>query len=201
MLLSLGVLDVDTQKPLYKNTVIFIQMSYEYVFSGPLTKDGGKWGLVPIRKDLMYEWYVLYCNNQDVERITQRVKGLNVEVFYPRYIKVTPRRDCRAVRQEEKPLFPSYLFLRLDVNVTHTSTITSIPGAHGFVSFGSAPCTVPESVITAIKCARLMALNSDEDVFECRNISPGLLLKIQELSHIRTPLQRQVAFSRLLQNQ
>ena len=70
----------------------------------------------------MYEWYVLYCNNQDVERITRRVEGLDVEVFCPRYIKVTPRKDCRAVRQEEKVLFPNYLFLCFDVNITHTST-------------------------------------------------------------------------------
>ncbi|HIG9886615.1 TPA: transcription termination/antitermination NusG family protein [Escherichia coli] len=149
----------------------------------------------------MYKWYVLYCNSQYIQRISRRTEDLGVEVFCPRYIKVTPRTDCRAVRQEEKPLFPSYLFLRFDVNVVHTSTITSIPGAHGFVSFGAAPCTVPESVITAIECARLLALNPDEDIFECRNISPDLLLKIQELSQIRTPLQRQVAFSRLLQNQ
>ncbi|HFL6487104.1 TPA: transcription termination/antitermination NusG family protein [Salmonella enterica] len=149
----------------------------------------------------MYEWYVLYCNNQDVERITRRVEGLDVEVFCPRYIKVTPRNDCRAVRQEEKALFPNYLFLCFDVNITHTSTITSIPGAHGFVSFGSTPCTVPKSVITAIECARLMALNPDEDAIECRNIAPDLLAKIQELSLIRSPLQRQVAFSKLLQNQ
>ncbi|EFH8495230.1 transcriptional antiterminator NusG, partial [Escherichia coli] len=36
---------------------------------------------------------------------------------------------------------------------------------------------------------------------ECRNIAPDLLAKIQELSLIRSPLQRQVAFSKLLQNQ
>ncbi|KFW98779.1 transcription termination/antitermination NusG family protein [Brenneria populi subsp. brevivirga] len=149
----------------------------------------------------MYEWYVLYCKNQDVERITRRIKGMDVEVFFPRYIKFTPRRDCRSVRQEEKPLFPNYLFLRFDVNVTHTSTITSIPGTHGFVSFGATPCTVPQSVITAIECARLMALNPDGDAIECRNISPDLLWKIQELSLIKIPLQRQVAFSQLLHNQ
>ncbi|HHH7926671.1 TPA: transcription termination/antitermination NusG family protein [Escherichia coli] len=106
----------------------------------------------------MYKWYVLYCNSQDIQRISRRAEELGVEIFCPRYIKVTPRTDCRAVRQEEKPLFPSYLFLRFDVNVVHTSTITSIPGAHGFVSFGAAPCTVSESVITAIECARLLAL-------------------------------------------
>ncbi|EIN0583682.1 transcriptional antiterminator NusG [Salmonella enterica subsp. enterica serovar Newport] len=149
----------------------------------------------------MYEWYVLYCNSQDVERITRRANGLNVEVFCPRYIKITPRKDCRAVRQEEKILFPNYLFLYFDVGITHTSTITSIPGAHGFVSFGAEPCTVPESVITAIKCARIMALNPDEDAIECRNIAPDMLEKIQELTLIKSPLQRQVAFSRLLQTQ
>ncbi|EBP1613559.1 transcriptional antiterminator NusG, partial [Salmonella enterica] len=45
------------------------------------------------------------------------------------------------------------------------------------------------------------ALNPDEDAIECRNIAPDLLAKIQELSLIRSPLQRQVAFSKLLQNQ
>ncbi|MCT7041669.1 hypothetical protein M1717_25840 [Salmonella enterica subsp. enterica serovar Pomona] len=84
----------------------------------------------------MYEWYVLYCNNQDVERITRRVEGLDVEVFCPHYIKVTPRKDCRAVRQEEKVFFPNDLFLFFDVNITLTSNISSIAWAIGFVSFG-----------------------------------------------------------------
>ncbi|ENQ6875325.1 transcriptional antiterminator NusG [Salmonella enterica] len=149
----------------------------------------------------MHEWYVLYCSGQDIERITRRAEGLGVGVFSPRYIKVTRRKDCNSVRQEEKVLFPNYLFLHLDFNITHTSTITSIPGAHGFVCFGSTPCAVPHSVITAIKCARLMALNPDEDAIECRNISSDLLEKIHELSAIKSPLQRQVAFSRLLQDQ
>ncbi|EAM4564564.1 transcriptional antiterminator NusG [Salmonella enterica] len=149
----------------------------------------------------MYEWYVLYCASQDVRRITQIVERLGVGVFCPRYIKITPRKDCRAVRKEEKALFPNYLFLHFDVNITHTSAITSIPGAHGFVRFGSTPCTVPQSVITAIECARLMALNPDEDVIECRNIAPDLLEKIQKISLMKSPLQRQVAFSKLLQNQ
>lgn len=52
----------------------------------------------------MYKWYVLYCNSQDIQRISRRTEDLGVEVFCPRYIKVTPRTDCRAVRQEEKPL-------------------------------------------------------------------------------------------------
>ncbi|EBO8105889.1 transcriptional antiterminator NusG [Salmonella enterica] len=149
----------------------------------------------------MYKWYVLYCNSQDVDHIIRRVKLIDVKAFCPRYIKVTTRKDCHAVRLEDKALFPNYLFLFFDVNKTHTSTITSIPGAHGFVKFGATPCVVPASVILTIRCARLMALNPDENAIECRNIAPDLLAKIQELSLIRSPLQRQVAFSRLLQNQ
>lgn len=148
----------------------------------------------------MSEWYVLYCNSQEIERITRRVKSLDVEVFCPRYIKITARKDCAAVRKEDKVLFPNYLFLFFDINITHTSTITSIPGAHGFVSFGATPCTIPKSVITAIECSRMVALNPDEDSIECRNIDSDLLAKVQELSLIRSPLQRQVAFSKLLQN-
>ncbi len=153
---------------------------------------------MPVREDSMYQRYVLYCNSQDVECITRRIAGLDVEVFCPRYIKVTARKNCAAARQEEKVLFLNYLFLCFDINITHTLTITAIPGAHGFVSFGSTLCTVPKSVITAIECSRMIALNPDEDAIEYRNIAPDLLVKVQELSLIRSPLQRQVAFSKLL---
>jgi transcriptional antiterminator RfaH len=47
----------------------------------------------------------------------------------------------------------------------------------------------------------MVALNPDEEAIECRNIDPDLLAKVQELSLIRSPLQRQVAFSKLLKNQ
>lgn len=145
-------------------------------------------------------WYVLYCKVQDVDKITKRVKGLGVGVFCPRYIRVSHRTDCNSVRIDEKLLFPNYLFLSFDINKIHTSTISSIPGAIGFIRFNSDACTVPQKVISAIECARLIALNNDEHSIECRNISPALLLKIQEISLIRSTEQRQVAFSHLLQS-
>ncbi|WP_420835347.1 transcription termination/antitermination NusG family protein, partial [Candidatus Erwinia dacicola] len=161
---------------------------------------GGKWGLVPTRMGNMNLWYVLYCKTQDVDKITRRVNSLGVSVFCPRYVRVSHRTDCNSVRIDEKVLFPNYLFLSFDINKIHTSTISSIPGAIGFIRFGSDACTVPQKVISAIECARLIALNNDDQAIECRNISPALLLKIQEISLIRSIEQRQVAFSHLLQS-
>jgi transcriptional antiterminator RfaH len=149
----------------------------------------------------MNAWYVLYCNNNEIDKIARRVSGLKVGVFCPRYIKITPRKDCHAIRKEEKILFPNYLFLYFDVNITHTSAITSIPGAHGFVRFGTTPCTVPDSIIIAIDCAKRLALNPTEDAIECRNIRRELLEEIQKISQIKSPIRRQIAFSSLLQNQ
>lgn len=144
-------------------------------------------------------WYLLYCKSQDAERINKRVSGLGAVSFSPQYVKVTRRKDCNAVRMEDKPLFPNYLFLSFDINKIHTSDITSIPGAIGFVRFGTDPCTIPDKVVSAIECARLVSINQDEDAIECRNISPVLLQKIQELSLIRSVETRQVAFSKLLE--
>ena len=45
-----------------------------------------------------------------------------------------------------------------------------------------------------------IALNNDDQAIECRNISSTLLLKIQEISLIKSIEQRQVAFSHLLQS-
>ena len=145
-------------------------------------------------------WYLLYCKSQDAERINKRVSGLGVVAFSPQYVKVTRRKDCNAVRMEDKPLFPNYLFLSFDINKIHTSDITSIPGSIGFVRFGTDPCTIPDKVVSAIECARLIALNNDDQSIECRNISSALLLKIQEISLIRSTEQRQIAFSHLLQS-
>lgn len=148
----------------------------------------------------MSQWYLLYCNVQDVEKIGNRSKELGADVYCPKYVKVSRRTDCNAVRVEEKILFPNYLFLFFDINKIHTSIIASIPGAVGFVRFAAGPCVIPQEVITAIECARFVTLNKDEDAIECRNISPTLLLKIQEISQIRSVERRQVAFSHLLQS-
>lgn len=148
----------------------------------------------------MNQWYLLYCKSQDAVKINDRVGRLGVSSFYPHYVKVTKRQDCNAVRTEDKPLFPNYLFLSFDINEVHTSDITSIPGAIGFVRFGANPCTVSDKVISAIKCARLVSLNEEEGAIECRNISPDLLQKVQALSLIKSVQTRQVAFSKLLES-
>jgi len=147
----------------------------------------------------MKQWYLLYCNSQDSERVSRRVSSLGVDVFCPKYIRITPRKDCHAVRKEERVLFPSYLFLSFDINKIHTSTISSIPGAHGFVRFGAGPCIVPDEVISAIECARLIALDADLNVIECRNVNPVLLEQVQDIARMRSAEVRQIAFSKLMQ--
>lgn len=144
-------------------------------------------------------WYLLYCKSQDVEKIDRRVSKLGVVPFFPQYVKVTKRKDCNAVRMEEKPLFPNYLFLSFDINKIHTSDVTSIPGAVGFVRFGSDPCIVPDKVITAIRCARLLSINQTEDAIDCRNVSPTLLHKIQQITFVKSTEIRQVMLSKLLE--
>ncbi|MGG5964817.1 transcription termination/antitermination NusG family protein [Salmonella enterica] len=144
-------------------------------------------------------WYLLYCKSQDVEKIDRRVSKLGVVPFFPQYVKVTKRKDCNAVRMEEKPLFPNYLFLSFDINKIHTSDVTSIPGAVGFVRFGSDPCIVPDKVITAIRYARLLSINQTEDAIDCRNVSPTLLHKIQQITLVKSTEIRQVMLSKLLE--
>jgi transcriptional antiterminator RfaH len=165
------------------------------------TRDGGKWGRVPVSQGMehMKQWYVLYCKSQDAVKIARRVNALGVTSFYPLYVKVTKRKDCNSVRMEDKPLFPNYLFLQFDVNVIHTSHITKIPGAVGFVCFSAGPCVIPEKVVTAIQYARLVAMNKDEGAIECRNVSKVLLRKIQRISLINSPKIREIRFAKLLQ--
>lgn len=183
---------------LYVHT--YLVMSTPFSFAPPSrTIHGGKWGVAPQRKYLMSSWYLLYCSAQAVERVISHVQTLGITVSSPTYFRIQRRKDCNAVRVEEKRLFPNYLFLSFDIEHIHTSAVTEFPGAIGFVRFGSDPCVVPQDVVTAINCARLLAKDNETEAIECRNIPSELIEKIQEISLIRSNEKRQIAFANLLQ--
>lgn len=142
-------------------------------------------------------WYLLYCKS-GFKNTIRRLNQLGVEVYQPTMINVQLRTDCHSVRFRERPLFKNYLFLSFDVNQLHTSTICQVPGAIGFVRFGSEPCVVSPDVITAIECAKAKTLNNDDGSLDCINVHPALLVRIQEIINIKSSDERMVEFTNLL---
>lgn len=63
--------------------------------------------------------------------------------------EITRRRDARFV-SELRPLFPGYMFLLLDPDVSPWRKVNSTYGVAKIVSFGEAPAPVPTELVSAL---------------------------------------------------
>lgn len=69
------------------------------------------------------------------------------EIFLPTYQEVRQYSD--RMKKIDAPLFPGYLFCRMDV--TKRLPILTTPGVHSILGFNGEPTPVPEDEITAIQ--------------------------------------------------
>lgn len=92
-------------------------------------------------------WYAVRTRHQHEKTVAHALSGKNFEVFLPLYAIRHRWKD--RVKQLSLPLFPSYLFLR--ANIDRKFEILRVPGVHRFVDFGGSPAVIPEEEIAAVK--------------------------------------------------
>ena len=92
-------------------------------------------------------WYVLHSKPNHEQLLWEQLSSRKMETFYPRIRVQTVNPRARKV----KPYFPGYVFIHADLEQIAPSTLQWMPGARGFVSFGSQPSMVPEALIHAVK--------------------------------------------------
>jgi len=94
-------------------------------------------------------WYAVYtkprCEQKAAEGLTKR----SLETFLPK-IEVLRKRESRSVRQTE-PLFPCYVFARIETNSEHFVAARWTPGVRKILGVGDPLSSVPDSVISCIK--------------------------------------------------
>ncbi len=93
------------------------------------------------------EWYVVQSKPRREHAVAHGLASHRVEAYYPalRVRRVNPR--ARKVM----PLFPGYLFLRFDTEVTPLSAFNYMPDTRGLVLLEGKPARVLEQVIEAIR--------------------------------------------------
>ena len=97
----------------------------------------------------MRHWYVVQSKPQQADRVAVQLEELlGVEVYNPK-IEVRVVRGTRKLTQV-KPLFPNYLFARLDLPV-EWKTITFTRGVARVLGGWEDPRSVDEAVIAAIR--------------------------------------------------
>ena len=92
-------------------------------------------------------WYTIQTKPKQEAQVGKRLRDLNLEIFLPR-IRVRRRVGTRFNWVLE-PLFPSYLFCRLDV-VLSGKAARYCPGVKDFVRFGSRIPEVGDNVVHSL---------------------------------------------------
>lgn len=97
----------------------------------------------------MLSWYLLYCKRGQLLRAKAHLERQSVCCLSPMIGLEKLVRGKRATVSE--PLFPNYLFVKVDPEIIHTTTISATRGVSHFVRFGTLPAIVPLEVINALK--------------------------------------------------
>lgn len=89
-------------------------------------------------------WYVVACEPHRDRQVERVLGGQTLEVFAPRL----PR---TRTRNGDKPLFPGYLFVRMNRDAGAWARLRYLPGVRTLVTMGGEPCPVDGSLVEAIR--------------------------------------------------
>ena len=90
-------------------------------------------------------WYLVYTKPRGEETALANLARQGYEVYFPRVQLMRKRQRGRMAVVE--PLFPRYLFIRLDNQSDNWAPIRSTLGVTSLVRFGHEPAKVPDDLI------------------------------------------------------
>ncbi|WP_122744884.1 transcription termination/antitermination NusG family protein [Pseudomonas viridiflava] len=147
----------------------------------------------------MKHWYLLTHNSTYFNRITVEMMRMGVEFFSPSRTKLRKRPDRPSFIKSEHPLFPGYMFLKFDPWEVHTTQITAITGAHGFVRFAGDPCIVAEQVIDAMRSILILRFGSEVRSVQYRNLDTDVEQDLHKIMDLESAPARISAICKLIQ--
>lgn len=108
----------------------------------------------------MERWYLLYCKPGQDAKAVENLTRQGFHVFSPT-INVGRAKDGHRSNTCFEPLFPRYIFIKVDPEVNSIAPVKSTHGVSNFVMFGGVYATAPDSLIDKIKsqAASLITVN------------------------------------------
>jgi transcriptional antiterminator RfaH len=97
----------------------------------------------------MHAWYVVHTKPRKESLAEANLQRQDFETYLPWYKRVARHRG--TWREIIEPLFPRYLFLRIDPNQQTVAPIRSTLGVTTLVTFGHRLAPVPDAIIDAIR--------------------------------------------------
>jgi transcriptional antiterminator RfaH len=94
----------------------------------------------------MEHWYTLYTKPRTEYQVSQSLQTRGMQTYLPE-IEVSSTRQGRT----REPLFPCYLFVKLDFETVGLSQVRWTPGLRCIVGFGGRPAPLDDEVIDGIQ--------------------------------------------------
>lgn len=97
----------------------------------------------------MESWYLLFCKAKQELRAQTNLQNQGFEVFFPEHKIERIVKGRRSIKTS--PLFPNYLFIKLNTQNCNFSAVKNTRGVSGFVAYGSKFQIVPEQLISQLR--------------------------------------------------
>jgi transcriptional antiterminator RfaH len=97
----------------------------------------------------MKNWYVAYTQPGGEDKAMFNLRRQGFEAYLPKIS--TTRRHARRVDRVRRPLFPRYLFVRMNLSAERWRAIHSTIGVTHLICNGDTPVPMPEMVIEEIR--------------------------------------------------
>lgn len=94
-------------------------------------------------------WYVIQCKGGESFRAAEHLTNQGYEVFHP-VLNAKRKRQGKLTLVTE-PLFPYYLFIRLDQTISNWRPIRSTRGVLRLLTFGNTPIAVPNALVDTLR--------------------------------------------------
>lgn len=121
-------------------------------------------------------WYLVYAKPRQEQVARENLERQGYETYLPLIRKLTRRAGRRVV--SIGPMFPRYLFIRLDEHTDNWGPIRSTLGVASLVRFGQLPARVPEGLVAALRS------REDEQGFQpspaSDELRPGARVRVLE---------------------
>ena len=94
-------------------------------------------------------WYAVSLQSNREYLAQKYMQGNGVVHFLPTYRTMSARKDKSILLN--RPLFPGYIFVQLEIPGQQKSVVLKSPGVCGFVSFSGGPAPVDDDVIDSLR--------------------------------------------------
>jgi len=94
-------------------------------------------------------WYVVQTQVNAEAKAVRNLVRQGFEVYLPRYLKL--RSHARKIEKVPVPLFPRYMFVRIDIATQRWRSVQSTFGVSRLVLNGSDPAPLAQQVISCLR--------------------------------------------------